>query len=552
MRQLLRWLLLLVLLFWSASLFGATGIFHELTIPGIPAGATEVVGGGDAFWFTEFDANRIGTFSRNGSYREFNIPTPDSGPRGITSSSEAIWFTEFKAGKIGKVTFDGVVTEYVIPSPQSGPWGIAPGFDGVIWFTEFNTNKIGRLARDGTVTEFVIPTPSSGPRGIGSGAFSSPCFTEFNANQVACMDGSGRIVERALPTPNSGPEAIANMTNNGDFWFTETLANRIGVIRFAHANSLLEARIEEFPIPMSASAPSAISADYYEGSAWFTEKSAGQIGSISADGRITEYPLTDRSSQPTGISFSFLLGAEMQLMFLESARNRLVEIQPDAVLVGGAGTSGSWQTEFRVANVESNPVTVFAGIFPRPTYVCGICTVPQILQRIPAEGSLVTRSDVLRLGGPRIVSVRVLEDGTLPSVRARSFNANAPGQSVDLPTVRLSRLTELSPSLLSFPGAVKSGAARSNLWLTEASRLESLDVVIELIDPDGYLVASRNQTLVAGANVYLVDIIASLGIASFPDGQLRVRKTSDRGLLWGYLATVDPNGALSIYPGLNP
>jgi hypothetical protein len=315
---------------------------------------------------------------------------------------------------------------------------------------------------------------------------------------------------------------------------------------------LAQARIEEFAIPTPASGPAGITVDYYEGSAWFTEKSAGQIGSISADGRITEYPLMDRSSRPTGISFSFLLGAEMQLMFLESARNRLVEIQPDALLVGGAGTSGSWQTEYRFANVESNPVTIFAGIFPRPTYVCGICTVPQIVQRIPADGSSKAGSDVLRLVGLRIVPFRVLEDGILPSVKARSFNANVPGQSVDLPTIRLSRLMELNPSLLSFPGAVKFGAARSNLWLAEAGRHESLDIVIELIDPDGHIVASRAETVGAGESVYLVDVIGSLGIASFPDGQLRVRKNADRGLLWGYLATVDGNGAISIFSGLNP
>jgi hypothetical protein len=137
-------------------------------------------------------------------------------------------------------------------------------------------------------------------------------------------------------------------------------------------------------------------------------------------------------------------------------------------------------------------------------------------------------------------------------VKVRVFNANAPGQSLDLPTIRLSRLIELNPKLLSFPGAMSGGGARSNLWLAEAGGREPLDVVIELIGPDGSLVASRTQTLAAGRSVYLVDVIGSLGVASFPGGQLRVRKTGDRGLLWGYLATADANGALSIFSGLNP
>ena len=96
-------------------------MFREQAIPGVPAGATEVVRGPDGgFWFTEFDGNRIGSISRDGQYREFNVPTPDSGPRGITLG-DAIWFTEFKAGKVGRLTAAGVFTEYVLPSPQSGP-----------------------------------------------------------------------------------------------------------------------------------------------------------------------------------------------------------------------------------------------------------------------------------------------------------------------------------------------------------------------------------------------------------------------------------------------
>jgi hypothetical protein len=243
----------------------------------------------------------------------------------------------------------------------------------------------------------------------------------------------------------------------------------------------------------------------------------------------------------------------MQLKSLESAANRLVEMEPDAVLMGGAGTSGTWKTEFRVANVESDPVTVFLGAFPRPAYVCpSSCTVPQLIRKLPPGGSFATDSDQLRITGLGKYRLRVLEDGVLPSVKVRVFNANAPGQSLDLPTIRLSRLIALNPGLLSFPGAIRGGGARSNLWLAEAGGREPLDAVIELIDPDGGLVASRTQTLVPGGSVYLVDVIASLGIASSPDGQLRVRKTGDRGLLWGYLATVDANGALSLFQGLNP
>jgi Streptogramin lyase len=537
---------LLALVFDARPVSAATGVFREQAIPGSPAGATEVVRGPDGgFWFTEFDGNRIGTLSRDGQYREFNVPTPDAGPRGIASSFDAIWFTELKAGKIGRLTPAGVFTEYVLSSTQSQPWGITVvGATGAPWFTASAANKIGRINADGTVTEFSIPTANAIPRGIG-GLF-QPCFAEFGANQIGCVE-NGQVIERRLPNPDSGPQNVTSLTNRADIWFTENTGNRIGVVHFMGVASLAQASIEEFPIPTLAAGPSRIAADYYEGSAWFTEKSSGQIGFISPDGRITEYPVPNRSSQPTGIF------VDIEVRFLEAAANRLVEIQPDAVLIAGAGASGSWQTEFRLANVEPDPVTVFAGVYPRPAYVCtATCPIPQVLRKLPPNGSAAIGANQLRLGGLGIVFVRVLEDGVPPSVRARVFNVNAPSQSVDLPAIRLSRLTDLNPSLLSFPGAMKSGAARSNLWLAEASMREPLEVVIELIDPDGHVVASRAETLGAGGSVYLVDVIAGLGIASFPDGQLRVRKSGDRGLLWGYLATVDVNGAFSLFPGLNP
>ncbi len=276
----------------------ATGVFHEQIIPGPPGGTMEVTRGPDGgFWFTEFKANRIGTFSRAGEFREFTVPTPDAGPRGIAASVGAVWFTESKAGKIGRLTADGVFTEYAIPSPGSAPWGItfwAPTRDlQGMWFTESGAGKIGRIAEDGTITERAIPTVGSEPRGIASGA--DLCFAEFQANQIGCLDYLGVIRERQIPTSNSGPEAIG-MDNLGNIWFTETLANRVGVVRLFNSPSPVDARVEEFAIPTSASGPAGLAVEYPQGFVWFTEKSAGQIGFVSPDGRVTEYPLSDRSS----------------------------------------------------------------------------------------------------------------------------------------------------------------------------------------------------------------------------------------------------------------
>ncbi|HYT32532.1 MAG TPA: hypothetical protein VEO37_08065, partial [Thermoanaerobaculia bacterium] len=466
-------------------------------------------------------------------------------PRGITGDSNAVWFTEFRAGKIGRLTADGAFKEYVIPSPGSAPWGITLQF-GFVWFTESGANKIGRLAADGIVTEFTIPTPDSGPRGIGYGPYTQPCFTEFSANKIACLDGNGHVLERPLPTQNSGPEALAGPTNLGDMWFVETLANRIAVLRFFNARTFADARIEEFPIPTSASGPSGVTAEYSQGSAWFTEKSAGQIGFISPDGRITEYPLADRISQPTGIFF------DIETRFLESASNRLVEIQPDAVLVAGGGNAGSWETQFQFANLAERPVRVFAGASSRPADVCTVTCGAQGFVNLAANGSGELNSKNIPIADVRTFFVRAIEDGVLPSVRARIHNRAATSQSADLPTIRLSALTSLNPKTLTFPGAARNGSARSNLLISEVSEKQSISVTVALLSPDGNQIASGDYSIFPGDSLYLVDVIGRLGVTSFQDGQIRVTKLGDQGLLWGYLATINSDGAVSVFSGLNP
>jgi virginiamycin B lyase len=449
MAQLRIFVLSAVFSFVSFPSLAATGVFRDRLIPGPPGGLTDLVlfAAQNELYFTEFDANRIGRLSRDGQFREFAVPTPDSGPRGIASGFNAIWFTESKAGKIGKLTPDGVFTEYVTPSAGSAPWGIAV-IGTAPWFTESAANKIGRVNADGSITEFAIPTKDAIPRGITGQLSDRVCFAEFGADQIGCLE-NGQFAERAL-SPGSGPQDIALSTNWADLWFTESTGNRIGVLRFAGVNGLAQARVEEFPIPASASGLSGIATDYYEGSAWFTEGSAGQIGFISRDGRITEYPLTDRSSRPTSIVLSFL-GAQ----FLEAATNRAVEIQPDAVLVAGAGSSGRWETQLQVGNVSPRPMTVFAGLYPKPPTVCAGDCFPSASVPLPANGSGQVRLDSSKLSELFTFFVRVLEEGDLPAVRGRIYNRDFPSQSADLPAIRLSTLTSLNPETLFFPGAVR-------------------------------------------------------------------------------------------------
>lgn len=411
-------------------------------------------------------------------------------------------------------------------------------------------DKIGRVNADGSITEFPIPLKAAGLRGIAALSSNTPCFTEFTTNQIGCIE-KGQLVERALG-PGAGPEAISRSTNQVDLWFTENSGNRIGVLHFSGVSSLAQARLEKFSVPTAAAGLSGIVSEFYEGSAWFTEKSAGQIGFISRDGRVTEYPLPDRSGQPAGVTLSFL-GAR----FVDTARNRVSEIQPEAVLVA-AGVSGGWGTEMQVGNPISRPLTILAGRFPRAPGVCAGPCPPGGGVALPANGS--GQIDVNTSSSTLLTFfVRGLEEGALPSVRARIYDRNLPSRSADLPTIRLSTLTAVNPRTLVFPGALKDGLARSNLLLVDASvdrlvigPIQTTRVRVELLDSGGSAVASGDFDFGGGGSLYLVDVIGRLGVPVFPSGQLRVSKLGEEGLLWGWLATVNSDGAVSVFSGLNP
>jgi virginiamycin B lyase len=527
----------------------ATGVFREQVIPGAPGGATEIVSlAYSVRYFTEFDTNRIGMLTRDGQFREFDVPTPDSGPRGIAHNTcdFSIWFTEFKAGKIGKLTHDGIFTEYAIPTPRSAPWGIAQ-ISCDIWFTESAADKIGRVNRDGSITELAIPTKNAGLRGIAQSTYNEPCFVEFTADQIGCLE-NGQFVERGLAA-GSGPQALLR-DEEARLWFTETIANRIGAMNFNGVRSLSQARLEEFPIPTPASGLDDIIAD--TDGLWFTEKSAGQVGFISKSGLVTEYPLANRSSQPTGITLS-VFGAE----FLESAANRLVEIRPDAVVVSGAGTSGSWETLLDFANVGPRPAPVLAGVYPRSTGVTYEGHPPGTGALLAANGSAKIPLDASRLW---TFYVRNTEEGVLPSVRARIRNHDAPSQSADIPLIRLSTLTSLNPATLSFPGALRNGSARTNLLIAELSverlvldsPIPAMQTRVDVLSPDGTLLASGEFDVTSGTCLYIGDVIGRLGVESLQDGQIRVTRLGNEGLLWGYSARIDSDGAVSISSGLNP
>jgi Planctomycete extracellular len=121
----------------------------------------------------------------------------------------------------------------------------------------------------GVIAEYPIPTPSSFPAGITAGPDGNLWFTEGFANKIGRITTSGAVTE--FPT-SSGPSGIT-AGPDGNLWFTEPEANKIGRITTSGA-------VTEFPIPTPASGLVRITAGP-DGNLWFTEEDANKIGQLS-------------------------------------------------------------------------------------------------------------------------------------------------------------------------------------------------------------------------------------------------------------------------------
>ena len=66
-----------------------------------------------------------------------------------------------------------------------------------------------------------------GPAEIAPGPDGNMWFTETNAGRIGRITTSGQVLEFRIPTANAGPLGIASGPD-GRIWFTEQSANRIG------------------------------------------------------------------------------------------------------------------------------------------------------------------------------------------------------------------------------------------------------------------------------------------------------------------------------------
>jgi len=230
---------------------------------------------------------------------------------------------------------------------------------------------------------------------------------------------------------------------------------------------------------------------------------------------------------------------------------------PDMLVIVGAGYAPPWDTDLILANRE--PVERFFWVGPSRFNPSPCLSCPGVSVSLLGDGTAKSTGQTVLNAYAGFTGVTTLyvvppSDSALPTVTARAVNRDRPTQTIELPVVRFSTIEALNPSVLTFPGARRSSVTHSNLFIAEVTREEGreLSVLVEAYSPAGDRLGSAAFGLSTGRTLFLVDVLAQLGVQALDGGQIRVKKTGGTGLMWGLLATVSDDGRISVSPGLNP
>lgn len=239
------------------------------------------------------------------------------------------------------------------------------------------------------------------------------------------------------------------------------------------------------------------------------------------------------------------------------------QLPTDELVIMGAGWVGNWDTEIVLSDsglAGGTHGSVFKNTI-LPSGPCPpFCESASIAFELAENASHpILASEFLTAGfqGPQTIFVSASTEAPLPIVRARVFNRLHPEQSAELPVIGRSTLQALDPSVLSFPGAIRSAGSYSNLILQTVGGVTepSTGVLVELFGQSGERMGSAELTVpqeLTSPALTLVDVVALLGVAQLELGQIRVTKTSGDGILWGVMSNVYADGSLAVVAGVNP
>ncbi len=210
----------------------------------------------------------------------------------------------------------------------TGPLEVALGPNGnAVWFTEGSAGTLGKITDHSNYSRFFIPTRNSRPVGITAGPDGDLWFTESRANRIGHVVAL-RVREIRIPAPGGDPRGIA-AGPDGALWFTEVGPNRIGRITTA-------GQFRQFRLHTPHAVPSRITTGS-DGALWFTETGANAIGRITTGGVTREFRLPHPGAKPFGIA----PGPDGALWFTEPGVHSIGRITTAGVITQYPLSAGS-------------------------------------------------------------------------------------------------------------------------------------------------------------------------------------------------------------------
>ncbi len=268
---------------------------------------------------------------------------------------------------------------------------------------------------------------------------------------------------------------------------------------------------------------------------------------------------------PTGgrqtVSLSVVTPGPHEVRSTEAIQVIGLGVEPNAIVIAGAGSTGSWDTELVLGNPFDSELTVL--LFTKRISsefggcILATCPPPQpaFITLGPAAQRTVRYSDLFP---PGITGLYVSSSpgdalARFPTIRARAYAPDQPARAMELPMVTYETLVSLPPSPLMFVGAARSPGSHSNLFLAETSNFAESEAVVRVdaIDSSGSVVGSLSHSIPAGGAVTFSDILGSMGITQF-DGAVRVTQVGGSGVVNGALATLSEDGSFAVSAGLIP
>ena len=241
------------------------------------------------------------------------------------------------------------LTEYSLAAAGGRPASVAAAADGSVWFSDANPSApaIGHLDPTGGVTRYPLPGGRI-PGALAVGPDGSVWFGTTGP-AVGHLTPSGRLVGYATPTvegpihgPGPTPPGPFVAGPDGAMWFVETAGDNVGRIT-------ADGKITEYPLPdrdrMHAN-PEGIAVGS-DGAVWFSEPLTMRMGRVDVPTfAVTEFPVPP---SPNGVGPASVTAGPDGALWFDAEVGRMT--------TSGAysGFTLPWQGQYAPTSITAGP-----------------------------------------------------------------------------------------------------------------------------------------------------------------------------------------------------